>query len=187
VLSLKAQLSLIRYLYLHSSNKVEMDEENKLIDEDKVKNPNCHYSESLSKSLSNINGKSVSETVRNVQRLCPGKKPVSIISSRTVTDGNDHNDDFSMSKFGFPGFSGMFGQSNDSISGIDSFLKDFGFGSLDQIEGAIIRNQPPHRNGVIVPPHHRQQQGATDQQLEEMFGNNGDRFRGTIAGPAEDI
>jgi hypothetical protein len=149
-----------------------MNEENKLsIEEDKAKHPNCHYSESLSKSLSYTDGKSVSETLRNVQRLCPGKKPVTIFSKK-ITDGNDDSDDFSMPTFGFSGgFGGMFGQS-----------KDFGFGSLGQGEVTRNRNHPPaHSNGVLPP------QAATDQQLEEMFGNNGNRFRGKIAGPSEDI
>jgi hypothetical protein len=163
-----------------------MNDENKLtIEEDKAKHPNCHYSESLSKSLTYNNGKSVSETLRNVQRLCPGKSPVNIISSRTISDGNGDSDDFSMPKFAFPGFRDIFGRSEDHSVGIDNFLKDFGFGFLDQTEGMRNRNYPPHHRHVIIPPH--QQQASNDQQFEEMFGNNGDRFRGQIAGPAEDI
>jgi hypothetical protein len=55
-------------------------EESDIIEADKKKHPNCHYSESLQKSCSQTNDDFLCETVRSVLRLCPNERPVQILN-----------------------------------------------------------------------------------------------------------
>jgi hypothetical protein len=58
-----------------------MNEES-LIQEDKRQHPQCHYSQSFSQSCNlNKNNEYICETLKRVTRLCPGEKPVDILSS----------------------------------------------------------------------------------------------------------
>eukprot|EP01034_Spumella_vulgaris_P026312 gene26312-32877_t len=66
-------------------------------------------------------------------------------------------------------------------------MPSFGFPGIGgRGEDAGNRIAPPNQ---FVPPHRQQQQQqpVTDQQLEEMFGNNGERFKNSYVGPSTDI
>lgn len=69
-------------------------EESQIIEADKSKHPNCHYSESLQKRCSQTNDDFLCETVRSVLRLCPNERPVQILNKveRTTDPSQMHID-----------------------------------------------------------------------------------------------
>ena len=113
-----------------------MDEKDlKIIEEDSRQHPQCTYSQSLSKSQSNVNGKFVAEIIKHVQRHCPGERPVDVISSKTVSDSkNQDMDDEFPSLFGLPfgfgrGNGSQDGGGLDPFSMIEKFMRFPGSGS----------------------------------------------------------
>lgn len=173
-----------------------MEEEDEWkIEEDKRAHPNCSYAQTLSKSCSNANGKFVCDTIKNIQRLCPGQKPVSIVSRSEVGDSQqDDTPGFNImapftgrggSGFGlgnFGGFGGLGGFGDDSQEGsgdpLSSLLEGFirGFGGQNPAAGSQL--PPTRRNDDLLPPHARGSGAAPRSQR---------KISGWISGPVEDI
>ena len=93
-----------------------MDNDEDIVRDDQVKNPNCRYSVSFTKSCSDKDGSFVCESIKNITRLCPNSRPVSIYSKRMKTDSKAE-DEFGSDQlpgFPFPGqSSGQFPDIND--------------------------------------------------------------------------
>eukprot|EP01038_Epipyxis_sp_PR26KG_P005587 gene5587-7713_t len=62
------------------------EDDRRIIEEDRKRNPNCGYSISSSSTGSTINGKYVYETSKILQRMCPGQSPVEIFSKSQKQD-----------------------------------------------------------------------------------------------------
>lgn len=68
----------------------EFEEENRIICEDKEKNPQCGYSTSSSTSCRTVNGESKCEKIKRIYRNCPGKPQVSDMTS-LLSSSNRHS------------------------------------------------------------------------------------------------
>lgn len=164
----------------------KMDEKDlQIIEEDSRQHPQCTYSQSLSKSHSNVNGKFVAEIIKHVQRHCPGERPVDVISSKTVSDNKhqDMDDDFP-SLFGFP-----FGQNRGGGS-------DGGFGSFDPFSMLEKFMRFPDSNNNSRPPFEfgKPWEGRVAEDDDSYSrGPNKSKFPsnkfkgGVISGPVEEI
>lgn len=87
-----------------AENPLIMESEEDIVREDQLKHPNCHYSISLSRSCGDKDGSFVCETVKNITRLCPNSRPVSVYSKRSKSDSSADDE---LNGSGFPGFPGQ--------------------------------------------------------------------------------
>ncbi len=119
--------------------------------------------------------------------MCPGERPVSIVSNRTITDDKEGTGDI-FPKISFPSIFGLARglMSGDPTSAIEGIMKDMGVTpGGDSWSGQFGGN-----NRGALPPHARIN---NDEALERLFGNkqkvddNLKHYRGEIAGDIEEI
>jgi hypothetical protein len=126
-------------------------EEEKVYKKDQVANPNCSYSVNNSKVCQNDeNGRFVCETIRQLQRMCPNKQPVTIYkhSNQSVQPQEAESNDIPSLLSPFGGFSSPFfgrqqhhqteQQQPFSFQGspfdlAEDLLNSFGFGGLGSL------------------------------------------------------
>lgn len=156
-----------------------MDNENQIIEEDKKKNPNCSYSDAYQKScsLNNEDGKFLCETIRNIERVCPNKKPIVIYSKKTVTNSN--SDEMGKDIISTPLIPSIerflnqkdpFDSYSDPLFKAESFFESlFGLNN-DKSSSDDYRNKPRQQHDHF-----------------ERFTNNEKKPSGRIAGSVEDI
>jgi len=66
-------------------------EDDQIIKEDKLSNPNCFYSTSSQQVCSTKNDSFVCETLKSIMRNCPTKSPVEIFRKSETKTGEDSN------------------------------------------------------------------------------------------------
>ena len=88
----------------NSTQKLIMDESDKIIQEDRKQFPNCNYSISSSKSCQTKDGSLVCEMMKTINRNCPKERPVTIYSNKTQYDTNPglESDSSPFPEFGSP-------------------------------------------------------------------------------------
>jgi hypothetical protein len=117
---------------------IAMDDElSEIIARDRESHPNCGYSESTSTSCSSGNG---CETIREIMRMCPRQRPVTIYSK---SERNDYSDVQSNSIF--PGLFGSRG-----VTGVDDIAGD-PWSILNGIFGGIEQNEAEFRRKAGNP------------------------------------
>lgn len=189
--------------FVKEAPKMENDEE--IIRDDQLKNPNCHYSVSFSKSCYDKDGSFVCETMKNITRLCPNSRPVSIYTKRAKGDAQIGDDLNGGELPGFPFRGEPFGMFPD--------LNDVFRQQRERATGPI-----PRRSGEVpkAPDQdHYQDHDDYDSGFENLFrsfgfgsgrkpngggGGGGDSSRkggnagggpqvppGRVSGPSEDI
>lgn len=118
-----------------------MEDRNDVIAKDKESHPDCYYSESSQMKCSNSGeqGGLICETIRNIQRLCPKKKAVTIYSTKEQSRSDE----------------------SEGISGFGSFGADQGHQHMDPFAlfGSMLGGLPggvPGDNPFPHPQHRRQ-------------------------------
>lgn len=169
--------------------------EQEIINKDKKTYPHCNYSIDFSRVCSSQNGSDmVCETARNLQRLCPGKRPATIYTKREKVSGDDVDSNLTPS---IPNlFRGLFGGNEevDNGSRFGSHNQE-GFGifspadAFRMMEDALNQFAKDLPNGTIgdkhgpsskVPPHKvgRPDTSQPDSRPKPFGG---------ITGPVEEI
>ena len=77
-----------------------MEDDDEIIKTDRRNFPNCQYSVSSSQACSNKNGVFVCEAIKNINRLCPQEKPVTIYSKSSKFDSQSEPDFGHIKPFG---------------------------------------------------------------------------------------
>ncbi|RYG97886.1 hypothetical protein EON65_52190 [archaeon] len=159
--------------HIESYIKQNMDEQEALaIENDQKLHPNCGYSMSLNETCSNNEqGDFVCDAMRSIQRMCPGKRPETIFSKKTQSNGDPHAHSHDM-PFGGRVLDPNFNFFDQSI-----------FKFAEEIfENFLQANpqQPPslRRPNVPMIPPHRQQEFGQDRPS---------KVKGKVVGQVEDI
>ena len=157
-----------------------MNDENNIIVEDQIKNPNCTYSSSFSKTCSTNNetGKFMCETIKNIQRICPEKSPITIYSQKSQYDTNSEEMEniIPMPSIRMPFFGSIFndhGSNTDTIFRPESLFESF-FGSND-----ISRDESTKKKSYQSKPRHN--------QFENNLSSPENKLKGSISGSVEDV
>lgn len=90
--------------------------EDEIIARDQQTHPDCQYSVNFSQVCSSHNGDMVCETIRNLQRYCPGQRPVTIYSKKDQYKGNNED----MEQHALPSIRSFDFRSSSSSSGSGS-------------------------------------------------------------------
>jgi hypothetical protein len=151
-------------------------EEEKVYKKDQEVNPNCSYSVNNSKVCQNDEkGQFVCETIRQLQRMCPNKQPVTIYkhSNQSVQQEEEENQDIPFLFSPFGGLSSpFFGRQQprqeqqqpfqgDPLDLAEELLNSFGFGSLFSNDSLFKNNgtngdrrgNQQDRIDPFIPPH----------------------------------
>lgn len=132
-----------------------MNEDEEIIAKDKQAHPDCGYSVSTQSTYSNTNGEVVSETIKSLMRMCPGKRPEPIYTKK-VTDGSHSGDFHSKGPTGFGLFGDApllqeFGSQLDHFANeLDQFLSQGGLGDIFR---SPFGQQQPRQPQPALPPH----------------------------------
>jgi hypothetical protein len=146
--------------------------------EDKRQHPNCNYSFFSQRQCKSVNGSSVCEVVKRVNRICPGERPVEVISRRTQEDGASGSHASSGLGMGsdlpdLHHFMDPFSLFDHFLRGIDSSMQPRGGGHGNYGRGqGLFPVEPPHRYPV---------------GNESSSNEPGRRVSGRVSGPIEKI
>lgn len=159
-------------------------EEDEIVAKDRASHPDCNYSISFNETCYDKNGEFVCDSIKNFQRICPGKKPVTVYSQKQQFKGSpEHHsgsdDPMKVFNFQFPRTPG----------GTENFMDPFSM--AENIFGRFMQDfggtRPP-RFSNDVPPH-RAEQGHSP-----LFGHRGNKqpqkpkvSSGHVVGSEEEI
>jgi hypothetical protein len=168
-------------------------EEQDILEKDQKANPQCNYSVNMTKTCRDQNGEFVCETIRHLQRVCPGKKPVTIYNQNKQYSGTDS--DRSSDSF-FPLFGGFKGQDDRGFEHEEFFnpfnfaedlMNKFGFG----IFGENLQEKPsaPHFPQFQLPPHYEEKSGtdAGSSLFPWKEKKTTPTIKGQVTGPVEEV
>lgn len=129
-------------------------EEDEIIAKDRANHPDCNYSISFNETCYDKNGEFVCDSIKNFQRICPGKKPVTVYSQKQQFKGSPEqhsggDDPMKFFNFQFPRTPG---------GGADKLMDPFSmaesiFGHFMQDFGGMRQPRFP----TEVPPHRAEQ------------------------------
>jgi hypothetical protein len=184
--------------------------EQEIINHDRVNHPTCQYAVDFSQVCSNRNHEGmVCETIRKLQRSCPGLPPTTIFSKKDQFHGNGQELDMP-SMLGtviggllgrnvqrdtdqFREFDSVFGMSphgkTDNFDDSFPFADEF-FSMIDLLpkSSALARKLPPHKQ----PSSTRTDTDNSESMATQRDGNNNNKSRskafvGRIQGSVEEI
>jgi hypothetical protein len=142
------------------------DDVSAIIEQDKQKNPNCHYSQTHSSSCRSTNGQSVCEVLTRITRMCPGQRPIDIYSNSSTTENSNSSSVGTQPRVADPFFERQ--QQQDPLAIFDSLFREFsqGFGGFQQPPARYQQRPSPFGRAPDRP--------AFDQQFPRYGGHRDD-------------
>lgn len=151
------------------------DQENSAIQNDQKLHPNCGYSMAINETCSNNEkGDFVCQAMRSIQRVCPGKRPETIFSKKTQSNGDPHAHNHDMP------FGGRVVDPNFNF--FDQPIFKFAEEIFENfLQGAPQSQFPPSLRGPnnmpVIPPHRQPEFGQERPP----------KVKGRVVGQVEDI